>query len=293
MLRRAALINLAKNNLEVHQRTNDQIDLRAQRGIGKKADAEQSIGRLSLAETNLRSEQGNLRDSETAFLRIVGSLPQSLVAPADPSPKLPTSLDAAIEQALNNHPILKSANADVDSAFAQHKTAASPYYPRLDFEAGYSYNENLDGISGKNADWQAMLRTQWNIFNGGKDKARRQETAHLISQAKNIRDNTHRQVVESMRLSWVALQTVKSQMVYFKSHAEASIKTNQAYQKQFNIGQRTLLDLLDSANEMFLANSAYINAQYDEFFSKFRILTSMGELNNYLAVNLPAEAKPL
>jgi adhesin transport system outer membrane protein len=293
VLRRIALIDLAKANLVVHQRTNDQIRLRAERGIGKKADSEQSLGRLSLAETNLRSEQGNLRDAETAFLRIVGNLPKTLLLPEDPAAKLPKNLDMAIEQALANHPILKSANADIDAAFAQHETAASPYYPRVDLEIGYSHNNNLDGIPGKNEDWQAMLRGRWNVFNGGKDIARRQETAHLIAQAKNIRDNTYRQVVESMRLSWVALQTVNSQMEFFKSHADASIKTNQAYQKQFNIGQRTLLDLLDSANEMHLANSAYTSAQFDELFAKFRIFTSKGELNSYLGVKLPDEVQPL
>ena len=134
---------------------------------------------------------------------------------------------------------------------------------------------------------------QWNVFKGGKDKARRNETAHLISQAKNIRDNTYRQVVESMRLSWVAHQTVKNQMVFFKQHSDASIKTNKAYQEQFNIGQRSLLDLLDSANEMFQAKSAYVNSLYDQQFSMFRILTSKGTLNEFLNVALPEESVPL
>lgn len=293
VLRRADLLKLAEENLQVHARTNDQIKLRGERGIGKKADTDQSIGRLSLAETNVRSDQGNFQDAETAFLRVVGVLPGTLVNPPDPTQHIPDTLDISVEQALANHPILKSANADIDHAFAQHETAASPYYPRLDIELGYSHNNNLDGIPGKNEDWNAMLRSRWNVFNGGKDSARRQETAHLITQAKDIRDNTYRQVVETMRLSWVAHQTVMSQMEFFKKHADSSVKTNQAYQKQFNIGQRTLLDLLDSANEMFLAKSAYVNAQYDELFAKYRILTSKGELTSFLDVKLPDEATPL
>ena len=66
-----------------------------------------------------------------------------------------------------------------------------------------------------------------------------------------------------------------------------------AYQKQFNIGQRTLLDLLDSANEMFISKSSYTDAKYNELFSQFRILTSKGALNNYLGVTLPDEVTPL
>ncbi|MCK5666709.1 MAG: TolC family protein, partial [Thiotrichaceae bacterium] len=190
-------------------------------------------------------------------------------------------------------PILKSANADIDSAYAQHDTARSPYMPRLDIEAGATHDNDLDGIKGKNEDVSAMLRLRYNLFNGGKDLARRKETAQLINQSKDIRDNTYRQVVESMRLSWVAHQTVKSQLDFFKSYQDASIKTNTAYQKQFNIGQRTLLDLLDSANEMFVAKSAYTNAKYDELFSQYRILASKGGLNKYLGVKLPEEARTL
>ncbi len=293
VLRRQDLLQLAKENMAIHQRTNDQIVMRAERGVGKKADAQQSSGRLALAESNVKSEEGNLYDAETAFQRVIGILPKQLEPAPDPIDNIPENLDFAIEEAIDNHPILKSANSDIESAFAQHKTAASPYYPRVDFEAGYSWNNNLDGIPDKNEDLTAMVKMQWNVFKGGKDTARRNETAHLINQAKNIRDNTWRQVVESMRLSWVAYQTVKNQMVFFKRHSDASIKTNKAYYEQFNIGQRSLLDLLDSANEMFQAKSAYVNSLYDQQFSMYRILTSKGTLNQFLNVKLPEEAQPL
>ena len=132
ILRRQELLALAKDNLLVHQRTNDQIQLRSERGIGRKADAEQSKGRLALAEKNTLSETGNLKDAETAFLRVVGELPKDLEIAMAPGDALPENLDQAVEQAVANHPILKSANADIDSAFAQHDTARSPYMPRLD-----------------------------------------------------------------------------------------------------------------------------------------------------------------
>jgi len=293
VLRRQELLFLAKENLSIHKKTNKQILLRSKRGIGKRADADQSSGRLALAEKNTLSEWGNLQDAQTSFLRVVGTLPVDLQPIKAPSEALPSNLEIAMEQAIANHPILKSSNADIDSAFAQHETAKAAYLPRLDFEASASHNVNMDGIPGKNEDANAMLRLKYNLFNGGKDVARRKETAKRINQAKNIRDNTYRQVVESMRLSWVAHQIINSQMNFFKLHQEASIKSYAAYQQQFNIGQRTLLDLLDTANEMFVSKSAYTNAKYDVLFAQYRILASKGGLNKYLKTNLPDEAKTL
>jgi adhesin transport system outer membrane protein len=206
-----------------------------------------------------------------------------------PGDALPASFDQAIDAAIENHPILKSANVDIESAIAQHATAKTAFMPRVDLELSATHNKDIDGIEGVNEDASAMVRLRYNLYNGGKDTARRKETAELINQAKSIRDNTYRQAVESMRLSWIAHQTVKSQMAFFESHKNSSIKSNEAYQKQFNIGRRSLLDLLDSANEMFVAKSAYTNAKYDELYSQFRILASGGALNSYLNVKLPEE----
>jgi len=284
VLKSQELLSLAKENLAVHTKTNDQIQLRANSGIGKKAEASQSNGRLALAEKNTLSEVGNFKDAATNYQHIIGSLPYKLELPIAPTGALPKSLKQALQLAISNHPTLKSANADIASAFSQHETAKAAYMPRLDFEAGITHENNRD-------DSYAMLRMRYNLFNGGKDQARRYQTSEQVNEAKEIRDLTYRQVIESMRLSWTAYQTIKRQLTFLKIHKDSSIASNNAYQKQFNIGQRTLLDLLDSANEMFTTKSAYTTAKYDVLYSQFRILTSKGDLTHYLGITLPSETK--
>ena len=289
VLRRVELKSLADENLEIHRTTNDQVKLRSERGVGKKADEEQSISRLSRAETNERAERGNILDATTAFLRVVGRLPGDLEQPESPQSAVPAEIDAAVEQAVANNPILKAAEADVKEAEAQKQSAESPFFPTLHFEVSGRNDADLDGNPGQDDDVQAMLRLRYNLFRGGRDDARRKETAALLSQAQDIRDNTYRQVVESMRLSWAAYETVTSQLDFFVSARDAAIKTHESYQQQFNIGQRTLLDLLDSANEMFTSKSDYVNAKYDQLIAIYRILAATGKLNEHLQVTLPKE----
>ena len=95
---------------------------------------------------------------------------------------------------------------------------------------------------------------------------------------------------QSVRLSWNALETVRRQMSYFEEYAASAEKTRDAYQQQFNFGQRTLLDLLDSENELFRARIALTNAQYDEIFTMYRLLNSMGLLLESLEIIAPAAA---
>lgn len=290
VLRQQRLVELAQTNLEAHQRTHDQILLRAERGVGRKADMEQSLGRLALAEANLQSEQANLRDAETAYIRVVGMAPDSLTLPDSPISMIPASLDEAIAIAIENHPTLRLASYDVESAQEQHATAKAPFYPDLHLEVGTRADHDIDGIEGKDKDITAMLRLRYNLFNGGRDTARREETAFLINQAAEIRNNTHRQVEESVRLSWNAWQTLRTQMPARLQHVQSSEKARDAYQQQFSLGQRTLLDLLDSENEVFRARTALVNTQYDELYAMYRILNSMGMLLQGLNVELPEAA---
>lgn len=290
VLRQQQLVGLATTNLEAHERTNDQIRLRSERGVGRGSDTDQSRGRVALAKANLIAEQSNLRDAQTTYLRVIGLPSESLSEPQSPSMLIPATLDEAISQGLDNHPTLKSAQADVESANAQHDTAIAPFYPRVDFELGATANDDLDGVDGHNNDVTAMFRLRYNLLNGGKDNARRQETGYLINEASEIRNNTHRQVEQSVRLSWNALQTVASQMEYFQLHVDSSVNSRDAYQQQFGLGQRTLLDLLDSENEVFTSRQDLVNAQYDELFAMYRILNSMGSLLQGLSVVLPKAA---
>lgn len=291
VLRRQELVALAKDNLLAHGRTFDQIKLRSEGGVGRKADLHQVDGRQALAQSNLLAEEGNLRNAETNYLRVVGEAAQGLVKPADPAGSgFPKSEQDAVQQALANHPILKSAIADVAAAQAQYEASKSRFSPRLDLELGTSNNNNLDGLRGTNQDYAAMVRMRYNLFSGGADTARRDQTAQLIQQAGDIRDNTHRQVEESVRLSWNAFTTASNRLEPAKLHMDASEQTRDDYRKQFNIGQRTLLDLLDSENERFTARSNYVNVQYTELFGKYRVLADMGKLNESLNVKLPEEA---
>lgn len=291
VLRNRDLTQLTKDNLDSHLRTQDQIRIRSQGGVGRKSDQEQVDARVGLARANLVSAEANLRDAEITFLRIVGTKPVTLSKPSSPETSLiPKSIDEAVQAALDNHPVLKSAGADVKAAEFQREASKSFMYPRLDLELGYGNNRNLDGVRGSNDERYAMLRMRYNIFKGGSDLARVNETSHLSNEAREVMNRTRRQVDESTRLSWNAFYSASERLPSLKTHAEMSTATRDSYGKQFNLGQRTLLDLLDSENETFTAQSNLTNGTYLEIFARFRLLADMGQLLSYLGVTPPPEA---
>ena len=286
------LIQLALKNLDSHQRTHERIVKRGRHGVGSKADVQQALGRLALARTNLLAEESKHKDAIASFTNVVGHKPADLDEANKPSHLLPATLDDAIEIALGNHPRLKSAAADIEAAREQHAAAKALFSPRIHLEIKGSDNKNLDGIAGSNDDAEIMVRGRYS-FTGGKDVARRKETVHELQQATEIRDRTRRQVIESMQLSWHAYETAAAQLEYFKIHVDASTQALAAYRKQFNIGQRTLIDLLDQENEVFQASINYANGINDLIFSEYRILAGTGKLLWALEIPLPEQADTL
>lgn len=290
VLRQQDLVALAKANMENHQRTHDQIQLRSESGVGRKADLEQARGRLSLAKSNLLAVQSNLIDAETKYFYVIGNNPKDLTKPQIQEHLLPKTESEAIEIAANNHPILKSSLSDVESAQAQHQAAKSLLYPRLDLELSAARNDNVSGIEGNNNNTQAMLRLRYNLFKGKSDSARVDQTSLLTQEATQVSNRTRRQVEQSTKLSWNAYTTAGERLSHLKDFATASEATREAYSKQFNLGQRTLLDLLDSENEYYTAHTSYVTGQYTQLFASYRLLQSEGRLLESLGVPLPEEA---
>jgi adhesin transport system outer membrane protein len=136
-----------------------------------------------------------------------------------------------------------------------------------------------------------MAMVRFNIFNGWRDKARIAETQKLICEAKEIRNNTYRQIVESIRLSWVAYQSSLNRMAYLENYVKSTSTTAEAFSKQWNIGRRTMFDVLDIEAELINAKQDLVNAKYDKMFSQYRVLSGMGRLVHTLGLQWPVESQ--
>ena len=63
-----------------------------------------------------------------------------------------------------------------------------------------------------------------------------------------------------------------------------------AFQKQWNIGRRTMFDVLDIEAELINAKRDLVNAHYDRMFSQYRVLSGLGQLVHTLGLQWPEES---
>ena len=286
VLRKKEVLNYSVRNYNQHKKIFSMIKQRTGSGLSRRADLDQATGRLALAKANMFSAQNEYQNALTTYQKVTGALPNGLSSLQSPNASaLPKTESAAVAQALTNHPTLKSAHDDIAAAESQNRAAKSLNYPSIDIVLAANNRKNIDGVRGDNNDRYAMVEMNYNLFRGGSDFARQKETAYYIQQANEVKNLTKRQVVESMKLSWEALQTAKNQLYLFKQHRDAAIKTAKAYKQQYHVGKRTLLDLLNSENEVFASQRTYVDGRYHLMLAKYRVLNSEGVLLPYLGIN--------
>ncbi len=278
VLSRREMVRLAEDNLRSHERIFDQIKLRTARGVGRLADLDQAEARLAQAQNNLITEQTNLADAKTNYLSVVGQMPDELSAPAPFIDLLPASLDEARQQMIESSPVLRSAESDIAAAEQQYEAAKSSFYPRFDAELGRTADNDLDGMNGHNNEWQAMLRMSFNLYAGGSNKADLESKSYLTNQALDIRNNALRQLNEELGLAWNAMDNANAQLPIAQQYVDRSSSVRSAYQKQFSLGERTLLDLLDSENELFTAQRRLTDVKFIQVFTQYRIKATIGQL---------------
>jgi adhesin transport system outer membrane protein len=289
------LLDLSEQNLVSHQKTYEQIKSRTESGLGSSTELSQINGRLAKAHSNLIATRNNYLDREVTFYRVISQRPDNLVVPYPDSSLLPENKNEGLTIALEKNPVIKAAANDINAANYQYKSAKSTLYPKVSFVLNANFDDNLDGIdsdsfgaNGESNEVLAMVRFSYNIFSGGKDTAYAKENAYKVNQAKDLNRNVHNEVEEGFMLSWNAFEQLNLQKKYIKIHVVATKDTQLDYLEQFRIGQHSLLDLLDTENELYQSRVDFVGAEMSEIIAQYRILHSMGLLLDSLRVTPPA-----
>lgn len=285
VLRYRKLLSLAEENYVRHRSVFEQIQRKAQAGVGRRVDLEQISGRVALAEANLLTETSNLHDVSARFQRLVGILPgQNLETAAALTNGMPADINAALIAAKKYNPGLLAAIENIRSANSSVSVRRAAYQPRFDFRVRAERGNSLDGIGGSSNNNTAEVVMTWNLFNGLSDQSRVRQYADQLNVARDQRDKACRDIRQTLVIAYNDTRKLTEQLVYLDQHQLSIEKARDAYRKQFDIGQRSLLDLLDTENELFQARRSYANAEYDRMSSYARTHAGMGTLYSALGL---------
>lgn len=286
LTRQRALVALAEDNYVQHKYAATQIGSRVRAGVGRGVDLEQANARLALAESNLTTETANLHDVTARYSRIVGQLPPARVAKASPSNAgLPSSAGEAASLAVQASPAVSAAIENLRAARSTAKgREGGAWQPTVEARLRAGNGRNLDGVPDQKRDVSGEVVLNWNLYRGGSDQARIRQAADTVNQAADLRDKACRDTRQVAAIAFNDTRKFAEQLESLDRNVLAIEKARDAYRQQFDIGQRSLLDLLNAENEVFTARRAYANAEHDLLIAQARTLASSQRLTTQLGL---------
>jgi adhesin transport system outer membrane protein len=299
VLKNRELVRLAVENLKAHLGTRDRVRQRVEGGVSQKVDLQQALGRLAQAGSAVSARAGRLREVEANYTAVVGQAPGQLVDPQGSTTRTVVSgtvdtsrltdlIKQATDAAVTANPSLSAANAEIAAAEAAVRGAKAPYLPRLNLELSANRNDNIAGLRGQSDSDAAMLVLRWNLFRGGSDLAQERSLAERRYAAIDSAASTRRDVEEKVALAHFAKATSEERLSYLREHASLSAEVLEAYKQQLDIGRRTLLDVLNAENELFVARSNLTAGRYEDLFNQYSIEAAKGTLVDSLGIK-PAD----
>ncbi|PZO18715.1 MAG: hypothetical protein DCE87_01080 [Betaproteobacteria bacterium] len=281
-----ALTRLSEDNLKYHLDLMNRIEEKVKSGVTRQSDLEQARSRYTLALGNLATEKANTFSAMANYQRITDT-----VWPVNQAGEYVVNANFEVENrerlvfALNNHPLLKASNASIATAKQEVTAASEGFHPRLDLRAKTDvYSNYLSTFDERQISSIDLLATI-NLYRGGSDSASRNAAIKRRLRSMDDKLVICRSIRQSTQTSLFDVVSSQKKLNYFREQAAAITKARAAYEQQFAVGRRSLLDLLSAENEYYQAQRALINIEADLSISKLKLLAATGQLTTLFAVD--------
>lgn len=268
------IVAASTDNVSFHQLLVNDLATGVSQGSISIADQQQAEERLQAAMVRQAEAEQSLEEAKIKLGRLTGLQIESVALPPTLETNLPGSVDEAVGLVRTNNPLVKEAAADVDAANAQASSVRADGYPRFGVDVTGRIGDDVDGFRGKTTDVQGRVFMRWNIFNGGISRANYQEMVRRASEARYKLYEVSREAEEDVRIAWSTLRTQQRVSDQLARESQVSDDLLLSYRSQFNVGRRSLLDVLDAQNTRYSVQTRLETARFSTIFARYQILAS-------------------
>ncbi len=279
VLRQRELLDNAKDTIDINEEIIAKVQKLYDSGLTTLSEVNKIESSLALAKSNYVVQENTLLDITYNMHAVLGRYldVESMEKPTEEI-KFPETLEDAAQFAMQNNPSLLVQKYNIGLAEATNHKSKAPFYPKVDVEVSQSMSQNLGATEGDSDAFRAMAYLSYNIFNGFADTAALQKSISEVHKEVQIKNKLRRNTIEGMNLAWAAYEKLNQQMVHLQRYKEFAEKTLTLYKKEYDLGRRTLLDLLSAQSDFSNSKSQIINTEYSALFAKYRILDALGTL---------------
>ena len=285
LLRRRKIYQLSEENVAQHKGLVGQAQDRASLGADTAADVTQAQSRLQRAYSSLSEARAALLVAEETYSRLTGLPAASRLQPISMPPHLFAAPQAVMELAKTSNPKLAAYLQDIRASRGERELADAAFSPTLNLEAGPNYT-NLGGTSDRWVySFDVMGVVRWNIFNSGADVAERRAASARMRQTRQVMYNFMDDLKLDVESTWINYQAAQEQYKHYAKAIEYNKYTRTAYLEQFQIGKRSILDVLDTESELYNSATQAETARGNILVGAYRLSALTGNMLPEMSIN--------
>lgn len=285
------VVAAAEDNIAFHRKLLGDLGEGVSKGSISIADQQQAEERLQAALVRKSEAEQDMTNAAIQFRTLTGLSIDQVTMPDAVTSALPPTLDEAIAAARTHNPLVREAEADIQAAHAVVDEAKSELGPTVSVEGTGRVGQDVDGFRGSTNDIQGRVVLRWQLYNGGINRAKVQEMTRRASEARFRLSQRLREAEEDVRTAWNRWDTEKKRVTDLSRQGTVSDGLLVSYREQFNVGRRSLLDVLDSQNTRFNTQVRTETARFSEMFAQYQILAATNTLLDTLGLATPSDAK--
>jgi adhesin transport system outer membrane protein len=284
------LVAIAQDNVTFHERLVGDLREGVAKGSISIADQQQAEERLQAARARVTEAREDLDTAGITFRTLTGIPVDAVSMPPDLSQCMPPTLEEATAAARQNNPRVQEAIADLSTAREDIRAARAKLGPTFNLEGRARAGHDIDGFAGRTTDLQALAVLRWDLYNGGIKEANVREQQHRADEVHGRLFQVTRAAEEDSRTAWSRLVNQTALVNQLEAQARIADDVLLSYREQFNIGRRSLLDVLDAQNTRYNVQERTETARLAKLYAQYRVLAASNRLIECLNVQMPLAA---
>lgn len=271
-----AVLELAQTNATRLQRQLQATRDRFEVGEVARTDVAQAEARLARAQSDVEVARADLAAAIAAYRDVIGMDPGVLSEP-EPLADLPASESEAQALAAAN-PNVTSASYSLQAARDGIDVAYADLLPSLTLEGDLDYQREHGGSIDRQDQARIGLGLSVPLYQGGAVYARVRQNRQTVQTRRSELENVLRGVQRSVTTAWERVLASEASIMALKSEVRANQIALDGVQEEALVGQRTVLDVLDAEQELFISQVNLVRAQRELVIASYQLKSAIGDL---------------
>lgn len=242
-----------------------------------------------LAENDLINSYESLREitgQEHKNLNVLDTARFSASRSSEPA-------EALIEEAKTTNLSLLSARIAQDIARDNISLASSGHLPTLSLDGGYNYADTTDSSDDQTADgFNVGVNLAVPLYTGGRTTSEVKQAEYGYVSASEELEKEYRGVVKEVRAQNNNINASIGALKAYEQSVVSAQSALEATEAGFDVGTRTIVDVLDATRRLYDANKNLSDARYNYILAGLQLRQAVGTLSEQDILDVDAGLKP-